>query len=87
MERFLVLTTTTDERLAKSLINTLELNSIEVILEHVEISDGNIRAAGYRVLAPSQKAQTALNLVESVQEEFFAKEAISVISNPREEAA
>ena len=87
MERFLVLTTTTDERLAKSLISTLELNSIEVILEHVEITDGNLRAAGYRVLAPAQKAQTALNIVESIQEEFFAEEAMSVVSSPREEAA
>ncbi|MEZ4754890.1 MAG: hypothetical protein R3A13_11400 [Bdellovibrionota bacterium] len=86
MERFLVLTTTTDEYLAKRIVGLLEEKSIEVILEHVEISDGNLRAAGYRILAKSDKVQAALNLVETVQEEYFASEA-EFIKDPQEEAA
>ncbi|MCB0317592.1 MAG: hypothetical protein KDD56_02460 [Bdellovibrionales bacterium] len=74
MVSYLVLTTTTDEALAQTIINKLESNSIEAILEHVEISDGNLQAAGYRILAPAQKVQTALNIVEKIQENYFHSE-------------
>ena len=64
MDRFLVLITTTDQRHAEQVCAALEDANIPVMLEHVEIHDGTLRASGYRLLVPSQYSQTARRLAD-----------------------
>ncbi|RMG44050.1 MAG: hypothetical protein D6719_02715 [Candidatus Dadabacteria bacterium] len=64
MEKYLVLTTTTERSLANRACTTLEQAGIPVLVEHVEISESGLRATGYRVLVPAQFTQTAMRLVK-----------------------
>lgn len=59
MEEFVVLTTITDQHEANKTCNALESAGIPVLTEHVEITEGNLRATGFRLLIPIQHAQAA----------------------------
>lgn len=59
MEEFVVLTTTTDQHEANKTCSTLETAGIPVLTEHVEITEGSLRATGFRLLVPLQHAQAA----------------------------
>ena len=63
MEKFLVLTTTTEQNFAAQTSETLENAGIPVMIEHVEILDGKDLAHGYRVMVPSQHSQSAMQLM------------------------
>lgn len=59
MEKFEVLTTTTEQKLANQTCEALEEAGIPVMLEHREIVEGPGRACGFRVLVPSDCMQAA----------------------------
>ena len=65
MDRFLVLTTTTDQPLANKACEALEDAGIPVMLEHIEILSGKTRASGYRLLVPSQFTHTAMKVIDA----------------------
>ena len=62
-ERFLVLTTTTDQVLANKMCARLEAAGIPVLLEHIEIQSGSELATGFRLLAPAKSSHVAMRLV------------------------
>ena len=64
MDRYVVLTTTTEQNLAKKTCEALEDAGIPVMLEHREIVDGADRASGYRLLVPFQFRQRAQLLAD-----------------------
>jgi hypothetical protein len=72
MEQFLVLTTTTEQNLANKTCAALENAGIPVMLEHIEIVEGEDRASGYRVLVPSQFTATAMRLVKAASTAFYS---------------
>lgn len=78
MEKFLVLTTTTEQILATRTCELLEDSGIPVMLEHIEILDGNTRAHGYRLLVPSQYSQTALRLVDVASNAYYFAESRNI---------
>ena len=78
MDKFLVLTTTTEQRLANRACELLEDSGIPVMLEHIEIMDGNTRAHGYRLLVPAQFSQTALRLVDVASQAYYFGESRSI---------
>lgn len=65
MDRFVVLATLSDSIAADLLCGALEGAGIPVLLEHVEIQDGKLNASGVRILAPSDRAQQAIVLIEN----------------------
>lgn len=65
MERFLVLTTTTERHQASRACAALEDAGIPVMLEHVEINNDGGSASGFRLLVPAQFTQTAMRLVSA----------------------
>lgn len=75
MEKFLVLTTTTEQNLAARACDMLENSGIPVMLEHIEILDGNTRAHGYRLLVPSQYSQSAMRIVDAASQAYYFGEA------------
>ncbi len=65
MEQFAVLTTVTDFGLMDRISNSLEQAEIPVLLEHVEIIDGEDKARGIRIMVPTTltvKAKECLKL-------------------------
>ena len=75
-DRFLVLTTTFEQALADKTCAVLEDAGIPVILEHVQISDRDVRdtpytASGYRVLVPAPMTQTAMRLVSATSSAYY----------------
>lgn len=73
MDRFLVLTTTTEQPLANKTCAVLEDAGIPVMLEHVEITHGETRASGYKLLVPSQFTQTAMRLVDATSSAYYSR--------------
>ena len=71
MERFLVLTTTTEQPLANRTCAVLEDAGIPVMIEHVEITDGGSRALGFRLMVPSQFTQTAMRLIAATSTAYY----------------
>lgn len=70
MDRFLVLTTTTERPFANKACALLEDAGIPVMMEHVEITQGNCRASGFKLLVPSQYTQTAMRLVDQASTRY-----------------
>ena len=66
MDQFVVLATLSDNILADVVCSALESAGIPVLMEHVEIVQGHLNASGVRVLAPADKAQHAMLLVQHV---------------------
>ena len=64
MDRFVVLITTTDQPLAERYCAALEEADIPVMLEHVEIHDGTLRASGYRLMVPAQFSTAAHRIAD-----------------------
>jgi|GEM_PF-1845978 len=64
MDRFVVLVTTTDQPLAERCCAALEEADIPVMLEHVEIHDGTLRASGYRLMVPAQLSTAAHRIAD-----------------------
>lgn len=62
-DRFLCIKVITDQSIADKACNALEEAGIPVILEHLEVGDGDVRALGYRLLTPSTCVQHALKIV------------------------
>lgn len=62
MERFVVLTSTSEQTLANRTCELLEDRGIPVMLEHREILNGSERASSYRLLVPIEFVQTAKKL-------------------------
>lgn len=62
MERFVVLTSTSEQTLANRTCELLEDRGIPVMLEHREILNGAERASSYRLLVPIEFVQTARKL-------------------------
>ena len=71
-ERFVVLTTLTDQSLANRACSLLESAGIPVMLEHVEIFGDDMRAIGYRLMAPARMSQSAMRLVHAASSALAA---------------
>ena len=68
--QFLVLTTVSDRLLADQMCSVLEDADIPVLLEHVELFEGEEVAFGIRVMVPAPHAQRALGMVDAVTSQF-----------------
>ena len=75
MERFMVLTTTTEQPFVTRATELLEEAGIPVMIEHVEIMDSKNRALGYRVLVPRQYTQYAMQLVDAASFAYYQQHA------------
>lgn len=64
---YLVLITSTERSVVNRACNLLEESGIPVMIEHVELLDGPTRARSYRVLVPSEFAQTGMRIVQTAQ--------------------
>jgi hypothetical protein len=64
MERFLVLFTTTESRVADASCEALEDAGIPVMIEHVDVLDQGSKIAGFRLLVPSHHSQEALKVAK-----------------------
>ena len=71
MERFVVLSTFFESSQASKACEALEANGIPVLVDHMEVVDGNTRAYGYRVLVPAQHSQQAVRLTHSIPNSSF----------------
>jgi hypothetical protein len=71
MEKFQILTTTTEQSLANKTCAVLEEAGIPVMLEHVEMAEGRSRVSGFRVLVPIQHTQTAMRLADVTSNSFY----------------
>ncbi len=73
MERFVVLTSTTEQTLANKTCELLEDRGIPVMLEHREILNGKERASSYRLLVPIEFVQTAKRLTYATYSSAHAR--------------
>lgn len=71
MDKYLTLTTTTEQPLANKTCAMLENAGIPVMMEHVELKEGRARSSGYRVLVPSQFTQVAMKLADATSMSFY----------------
>lgn len=78
MDHFLMLTTTTSRNKADRFCDRLEGAGIPVILEHVEVRDGALRAIGYRLLVPAKDTAVALKLLGSMLPNHYVFDAPTV---------
>ena len=62
-ERYVSITVFSDPVAADQACSVLEEAGMPVLIQHLEVQDGNIRASGYRVLAPANCVQTAMRLL------------------------
>ena len=65
MDRFVVLTTYFESSHASKACEALEAHGIPVLVDHLEVVDGNTRAYGYRVLVPAEHSQQAVRLTKN----------------------
>ncbi len=65
MERFVVLSTFFESEQANKACEALEAKGIPVLVDHMEVIDGNTRAYGYRVLVPAHYSQEAVRLTQA----------------------
>lgn len=78
MDHFLMLTTTTSRNKADRLCDRLEDAGIPVILEHIEVRDGALRAIGYRLLVPARNTAVALKLLGSLVPNHYVFDAPTI---------
>lgn len=71
MDKFIHLTTIADRLIANRLCQSLEDAGIPVMLEHVDIIEHLQRASAFRLLVPTQLAQTARRLSEAASALFL----------------
>ena len=62
-ERFVSIKVLSDSASADRTCSILEEAGIPVLIQHLEIEEGTLKASGYRVLAPAHCAQTAMKLL------------------------
>ena len=73
MDKFILLTTTTERTIANRACAALEDAGIPVMIEHEETSANAEDASGFRVLVPSQFTQAALKLTGAAASPFMVK--------------
>jgi hypothetical protein len=66
MERFVVVTTVGEQRIANTACAALESGGIPVMIEHVHVRGGALHGVAYRVLVPMQYSQTALKVLGGI---------------------
>lgn len=76
MERFLVVSTTTEQSLANRSLSVLEEAGIPVMLEHVEIVAHGRRssASGYRLLVPVDHVHTAMRIIAATSAKHLTQQ-------------
>lgn len=66
MDRYVVLTSLSDQFAANQVCSALEHQGIPVIIEHLLVNGDGVTGNGFRVLVPSHQAQRGLRLVGSL---------------------
>ncbi len=62
-ERYVSITVFSDPVAADQACSVLEEAGLPVLIQHLEVEGGELKASGYRVLAPANYAQTAMKLL------------------------
>ncbi|MCB0310473.1 MAG: hypothetical protein KDD42_04525 [Bdellovibrionales bacterium] len=79
VDRFVVITTTSEQVLANKTCQAIEDAGIPVMLDHRQIGSGQRFASGFRVLVPSQHSQTAQRLAQATSSAYYVTSATSAI--------
>ena len=80
MEKFLVLTTITEQRVANHYCAVLEDAGIPVIIEHVEILDGSLCALGYRLLVPAEFTGAGMRILQNLAQNRASSSSVSKLN-------
>jgi len=77
--RYRMLTTLTDRSVVTRSSSVLEDAGIPVMIEHVEMLDGNAQAYGFRMLVPEDHFHRAWHLIRPVSSGMARKEFLQAL--------
>ena len=66
-DKFVCIKVLTSQKLADRACTALEEAGIPVMLQHLEVEEGELRALGFRVFTPTRCVQSASRIVERFQ--------------------
>lgn len=66
MDRYVAITTINDHCLANDICAALEGKNIPVLVEHIQLSDEDYEAGGFRVFVPQHFSQASLEVLSGL---------------------